>query len=158
MTPEALAWARRWVPDRQVTVIDVGGRDINGSARSLFQASSYLSVDLHPGPGVDLVQDFTTYQGDTVDVVVCMETAEHTEAWPQILENAAKHLDHGGLLIFTAAGPGWPPHSAADGGPLHPGEHYENIDPADLQAELERHFARCEVDVDGNAVRAVAWR
>lgn len=158
MHDAAMRWAQQWAPRFPVSVIDVGGRDINGTARAAFDVTSYLSIDLHPGPGVDLVGDFTEYHGDPVDVVVCMEVAEHTEKWPLIIANAAHHLDDGGLFIFTAAGPGWPPHSASDGGPLQPGEWYRNIDPVELRVELDRHFTSCEVDVFDTAVRAVAWR
>lgn len=159
MHDAALKWAHRWAPDRPVSVIDVGGRDINGTARSAFpNAKSYLSIDLYEGWGVDLVGDFTEYRGQPVDVVVCMETAEHTPVWPEIVANAANHLNDGGLFIFTAAGPGWPEHSATDGGPLRDGEHYENIEPEALRDVLDRHFTSCEVDVSGNAIRAVAWR
>jgi hypothetical protein len=50
-------------------------------------------------------------------------------------------------LILTCAGPGRPPHSGVDGGPLRPGEHYANPDPADLYACLVAHF-RAAVVVD----------
>ncbi len=158
MTPEALRWAQQWAPRFPVSVLDVGGRDINGTARPAFDAKSYTSIDLHPGPGVDIVGDFTEYAGEVVDVVVCMEVAEHTEKWPLIVANAANHLDDGGLFIFTAAGPGWPPHSASDGGPLQEGEWYQNIEPVELRIELSRHFASYEVDLLDTSIRAVAWR
>lgn len=158
MHDAALRWTQQWAPRFPVSVLDVGGRDINGTARPVFDAKSYLSIDLHPGPGVDIVGDFVDYQGEVVDVVVCMEVAEHTEKWPLIIANAANHLDDGGLFIFTAAGPGWPPHSASDGGPLQAGEWYQNIEPAPLGAELNHHFASYEIDVHDSAIRAVAWR
>lgn len=158
MHAAAMRWASRWVPAEPVTVLDVGGRNINGTARDLFNAISYLSIDLFAGRGVDIVGDFTTYEGDTVDVVVCLEVAEHTEKWPLIIENAANHLTPGGLFIFTAAGPGRAPHSGIDGNKLQAGEWYQNIDPSDLRCELDKHFASCEVDVAGEDVRAVAWR
>lgn len=153
-----MQWARRWVPDRPVRVIDVGGRNINGSPRGLFdQASSYLVIDPEPGVGVDVVADFATWRGDPVDVVVCMEVAEHTHAWPDLLTNARTHLRPGGVLIFTAAGPGREPHSASNGGPLVDGEWYENITPDALERELAQ-FATHQIDVAGDDIRAVAWR
>lgn len=154
-----MRWAHRWVPDRPVRVLDVGGRDINGSPRHLFdQASSYHSVDLEPGVGVDEVADFATWRGEPVDVVVCMEVAEHTPTWPDLLRNARDHLRPGGLLIFTAAGPGREPHSASNGGPLLDGEWYQNIEPAALAAELNLLYATHQIDVTGEDIRAVAWR
>lgn len=158
MHVEASSWVARWAPDRPVRVLECGGRNINGGVRHLFQIVSWTSVDLVAGPDVDVVDDFCDYQGATVDVVVCCEVAEHTRDWPTILWNAAQHLTDGGLLIFTAAGPGRAAHSAGDGGPLQPGEHYENVDPARLADVLRPLFSKFEVDTLGPDVRAVAWR
>lgn len=158
MHQAAKEWAARWVPDRPVSVLDVGGRNINGTVRHLFQFNRYVSVDLYPGSGVDVVGDFTEYKGEQVDVVVCMEVAEHTPRWPAIIANAARHLPPGGLLIFTAAGPDRAPHSATDGGELTQGEWYRNLEPDDLSDVLRGHFSRHQVDVTGPDIRAVAWR
>ena len=149
----------QWVPDRPVSVIECGGRNINGGVRDLFTAHHYVSVDLEDGPGVDVVDDFALHHADTpVDVVVCCEVAEHCEHWPALLAAAARNLTAGGLFLFTAAGPGRAPHSAVDGGEVRPGEWYRNIDPDDLAARLASMFSRHEVDVLGPDVRAVAWR
>lgn len=159
MHDAAWKWAQQWAPDRPVSVIDIGGRDINGSPRRLFDpAGEYLSIDLHPGPGVDVVADFTEWRGDPVDVVVCMEVAEHTPQWADLLCNARDHLHPGGLLIFTAATDPRAPHSANDGGPLADGEWYQNIDPDVLDRELAQLFAAWEIDVTGEDIRAAAWR
>lgn len=155
MHEAARQWVALHVPDRKVDVLEVGGRDINGTVRDLFDASSYLSIDLVAGNGVDEVADFTTWKGKKVDVVVCCEVAEHTPDWPALLENAARHLRKGGLLIFTAAGPSRAPHSAVDGDVLRDGEFYENVDPDDLRDVLMGHFERHVIDVAGDDVRAV---
>lgn len=159
MHDAAMQWACRWAPRRPVQVLDVGGRNINGTPRGAFDPeSSYTVIDLEVGDGVDIVADFATYKGDPVDVVVCMEVAEHAPAWPNLLGNARDHLHLGGMLIFTAAGPGRAPHSAVDGGPLRDGEWYENINPTDLDRRLSDLFDTHQIDVAGDDVRAVAWR
>ena len=44
--------------DPEVSVLDVGGMDVNGSLRSVAGAGwRFLSVDLVEGPGVDVVLD-----------------------------------------------------------------------------------------------------
>lgn len=139
MHTEAYAWVQKHaIPDAQ-RVLDIGGRDINGSPRHLFPgAVIYRTVDILPGVGVDVVADASTWEPDgEYDVVVCTEVFEHTPTWRDICKTAFKALAPGGLLIATMAGPGRPVHSAVDGGPhLHPGEHYENVHPRDLHDAL----------------------
>lgn len=119
--------ARR--PDTVGAVLDVGGRDINGSPRQILaDATSWLSVDLIDGPGVDIVGDIVALDMvDVADTVVCLEVLEHAENWPDIVAACVTACRPGGRVLLTAAGPSRVPHSAFDGGPLHPGEHYENI-------------------------------
>lgn len=158
MHAEALEWVRKQAPTRPVSVVDVGGRDVNGTVRHLFDATRYISVDLCSGPAVDIVGDFCTVELEPVDVVVCCEVAEHAENWPDIIAHAADCLRGGGQLIFTAAGPGRSPHSATDGGPVQPGEWYRNIDPDALAEVIDRHFTWRQIDELGPDVRAVAWK
>lgn len=157
MHTAALEWVSEHAPAWPVTVIDIGGRDVNGTVRHLFNAAAYTSVDLFPGPSVDIVADFCDVVLEPVDVVICCEVAEHTWNWPKIVARAAGTLRPGGLFIFTAAGPTRTPHSALDGGPVHDGEWYENIGPDVLDEVLAAHFTRHEIDVTGDDIRAVAW-
>lgn len=148
MHPAALAWVAEHAP-AATTVVDVGGRDINGTVRGCFPDADYVSVDLIDGPGVDVVADFATWEPEgPVDVVVCCEVAEHAPTWPDLVAHAAEILAPGGALIFTAAGPGRAPHSAFDGGELRDGEWYENVDPVELEEVLAEHFASATVSVD----------
>jgi hypothetical protein len=108
-------------------VIDVGGRDVNGSPRPLFWKSRYTVVDLEAGPGVDVVADARSWAPETPpDCVLCLEVLEHTPGWWGLLERLSGWLTPGGALIVTCAGPGRDPHSGHDGGPVRPGEWYEN--------------------------------
>lgn len=164
MHPEAYAWIARYATNSPNSVLDIGGRDINGSPRPLFpQASPYTVLDIAPGPNVDLVADAATWNPDrTYRTVICAEVFEHTPHWPAILTTAHKALAPGGRLILTMAGPGRPEHSAVDGGPtLHPGEHYANIDPAALHAALRAGGWR-DILIDQQHrpadVRAIAYR
>lgn len=147
--------AYEWVAQHAIggSVLEIGGRDINGSVRCLF-GSEYTSIDLVDGPGVDVVADVTEYEPrDEFDVVVCCEVLEHTEA--DIIGAAHRLLRKGGTLIFTAAGPGRAPHSAVDGGLLRQWEVYRNIDRDFLVAKL-LGFSTFTIDVAGDDIRAVA--
>jgi SAM-dependent methyltransferase len=162
--PEALAWVEAHATGNPVSVLDIGGRNINGTPRPLFpNAAVYRVLDIADGEGVDIVADAATWNPDRkYDVVVCCEVFEHTDVWPEILETACLALRRGGLLILTMAGPGREPHSAVDGGPhLYDGEHYRNVEPEELCAALlAADFADVIVDEQtaSHDVRAVAYR
>lgn len=136
MHQQAYDWVRfvtsRAVPPRRV--VELGGRDVNGSARPLFAAAEYVGVDVAPGPGADVVADAADWPGDgrPFDAAVCCEVLEHTPRGREVCANAARLLRPGGLFIVTAASPSRKPHSAVDGGPLRPGEWYRGVGEAEL--------------------------
>jgi hypothetical protein len=162
MHPEAYSFIERAVKglevNHQPTVLEFGSRDVNGSPRTIFGAPvHYHGVDIEGGPGVDQVADASDpeldarhrcYDPGLYDVVICAEVAEHTPSWRGIIANAYKHLDKGGLFIFTAACDPRPAHSAVDGRNLERGEYtqdetdtayveyYANIDPNELGGAL----------------------
>lgn len=169
MHNEAFAWIAEHATDYRVhvdgtvRVLDLGGRDINGSARKAFPDTDYTVLDILPGEGVDIVADASTWQPDRAyDYVVAAEIFEHTAAWPAICRTAYKALHFDGKFIVTTAGPGRSPHSAIDGMlPLRPGEHYANIPGFELERVLkEAGFVDVVVDCqpDPADTRAVATR
>lgn len=120
-------------------VVEIGGRNINGGVRSAIEpdATSYVSIDLFDGPDVDIVADAREWQPDSpVDLVICCEVLEHAEDPRAIVEAALSWLKPRGLLLLTCATDPRAPHSAHDGAAVREGEHYGNIDPADLMAWL----------------------
>lgn len=139
MHAEAKAWVAQYATAAPCAVLDIGGRDINGTTRDLFpNADPYVVLDIAAGPNVDIVADAATWTPDReYDIVLSTEVFEHTETWPAICATALAALSPGGLFVATMAGPGRPTHSAVDGGwTLHPGEHYANIHPDDLRQAL----------------------
>jgi SAM-dependent methyltransferase len=133
-------------------VVEIGGRDINGSIRVLFPDVPYTSIDLEAGPGVDVVADGATYVPDEkAAVVVCCEVLEHAENAYQICENAYAMLRPGGVFLVTAAGNGRPEHSAVDGGHLRDGEFYRNVSLDQMCAWLWQFPPRMVVSVNDHA-------
>jgi Methyltransferase domain len=161
---EAYAWVAAHATTDPVDVLDLGGRNVNGSPRPLFpNAASYTVLDILDGPGVDVVADAATWQpGRAYDVVLACELFEHTAVWPRIVHTAYAACRPGGRFVVTTAAPGRAVHSGVDGGPaLWPGEHYANIEPAALELALEEAgFTEILVDVQPVPadVRAVATR
>lgn len=140
MHDAAYEWVRSHAPGSPGMVLEIGGRNINGTIRDLFHtATTYVALDYVDGDGVDVVADAATWEPDRqYDTVVCCEVFEHTPAWRNICRTAYTALAPGGLFIITCAGPGRAQHSAVDGGwRLHPGEHYQNVTPNELREALE---------------------
>lgn len=136
MHAEAWRWLEenldRWM-GQKISVLEFGSRDVNGSARSLFPQARYTGVDIAPGPGVDVVCDAADWPevngDDGFDLVICTEVLEHTPRWQEIIGAAFYALRNGGRFFVTCASVPREPHSAVDGGPLHDGEYYQNVDP-----------------------------
>lgn len=156
MHAEAYSFVRRTLKElpRRRSVIDFGGRNVNGTVRSLFGTATYVSVDIRPGKGVDVVGDASTYEPPFApDTVVCLEVLEHTPDGESMMLNAFKILDDGGVLIVTAACHPRSPHSAVNGGPLPIGEYYRNVTMNDLvewlapfeTVTIEPHYDRGDV-------------
>jgi 2-polyprenyl-3-methyl-5-hydroxy-6-metoxy-1,4-benzoquinol methylase len=159
-----MQWIVKHATDDEVTVLDLGGRDINGSARDAFpNATRYTVLDILPGDGVDVVANAATWEPDReYDWIVAAEIFEHTAEWPAIVRTAYKACAPGGRFIVTTAGPGRPPHSGIDGlFRLHPGEHYANVPAHELERVLiETGFRDVTVDSQPSPAdtRAVATK
>jgi SAM-dependent methyltransferase len=145
-----MQWIVKHATDDPVHVLDLGGRNLNGSARDAFpNAKTYTVLDILPGEGVDIVANAATWEPPHQwDVIVSAECFEHTASWPAICRTAYKACKPGGRLILTTAAPGRPPHSGIDGEfRLHPGEHYANVPASELERVLiETGFRDITVD------------
>lgn len=141
-----------------VTVLDIGGRDVNGTPRQLFpKTARYVAVDIRPGESVDIVGDAAELNlRKRFDFVLCTEVLEHAERAAEIVGVAAKHLRPGGLFVATMAGPGRARHGS-DGGSLAAGEFYRNVPPEMLGEWLAAAgFADWNVDQHYEDVRCTA--
>lgn len=175
MHAEVLSWLAQFRTREDLAVLDIGGRDLNGSPRFLFpNARPYHVLDLRPGPNVDIVADAAKWdfrseetrdgiKRGPYDLVICTEVFEHTPHWPDILATAYSILRPGGWLLFTCAGPGRPVHSgieAVQG--LIGDEWYQNVSAADLTGvlrdqgwvEIEAH--QRGTDTQGKAIKPLS--
>lgn len=141
-------------------VLDLGGRDINGTPRHLFDANSYVVVDAAGHRSVDVIADARTLDLDRqFDVVVSTELFEHTDGGAEIVATAYRHLRDGGVFVATMAGPGRAPHSAAGRAHIPDGEWYRNVEPDELDEWLAKAgFSEWQVDVLADDVRCWARR
>lgn len=169
MHEQVLGWVGQFRTDEDLAVLDIGGRDLNGSTRHLFpNAKPYHVLDVLPGPNVDFVADAGTWDFRSAgvgpyDLVVTTETFEHAKGWRDIIATAFAVLRPGGWLIFTCAGPGRPAHSGiAAVWELAPGEYYGNVSPQEIAEELRKQgWTEIEThlrgtDTQGKAVKPEA--
>lgn len=98
----------------RVTVLDCGSLDVNGSLKDFFTNSNYTGIDIHPGPGVDIVCKVHEWVNSTrYDVIVSGEMLEHDEHWDKSLQRMYEMTRPGGLLAISAAGEGRAEHGTA---------------------------------------------
>ena len=90
---------------KDVSVVEVGSLNINGTVRALFSECNYVGVDLGAGKDVDVIGEFHTLNFSPPDVVISVETLEHDIHWRETLEHMHATVKAGGLMIVTWATP-----------------------------------------------------
>lgn len=103
----------RHLPPGPLRVVEVGSAEVGGgSYRELLGArgAPYVGLDLRAGPGVDIVLDsphaFPLPDG-SADAVLSGQALEHAPRFWRVLEEVARVLRPGGLLLLVvpSAGP-----------------------------------------------------
>jgi predicted SAM-dependent methyltransferase len=72
-----------------LTVVDFGSLDVNGSLKPIFKNHNYKGIDLSEGPNVDIVCDGkkTPFADNSVDIIVSSSNFEHDICfWMTFLE------------------------------------------------------------------------
>lgn len=90
-----------------MSVLEVGSLNINGSVRNLF-TGDYVGIDLCEGRDVDMVADAHTLNGQFQDrqVILCLEMLEHDDAPWVSLAQMRHTVAADGFLVLTARGYG----------------------------------------------------
>jgi len=105
------AFRRRYLDRRAgkpLIILDVGSQDIRGSYRPIFDRPPwrYLGVDIAPGKNVDLVirepYNWRELKSNSIDVVICGQTFEHTEFFWETAEEIERILKPNGLCCIIA--------------------------------------------------------
>jgi len=101
---------------KEVSVLDVGSFDCNGTQRDHFENCNYVGIDLEEGPCVDVVSSGHEYDApnETFDTIISCECFEHNPYYGETLQNSVRMLKSGGLLIFSCATENRPVHGTAE--------------------------------------------
>ena len=83
-------------------ILDVGSKNVNGTAREYFNNCEYVGVDIEEGDGVDIVGHLVdvSVPEDFFDIVICFNTIEHDKRWRETLRACCKKVVKGGLFII----------------------------------------------------------
>jgi SAM-dependent methyltransferase len=101
-----------YVEDRaELTIVDIGAQDVNGSLRTVAPANcKYVGVDFAEGKGVDVIIDdpyALPFDDATIDVCVSSSCFEHSEFfWLSFLE-VLRILKPEGLLYLNVPSNGY---------------------------------------------------
>jgi SAM-dependent methyltransferase len=89
----------------QKRILEIGSYNVNGSIRPFFQGSTYVGVDIIPGPDVDVVCPGEKFADpdETFDMTVSCECFEHNPQWRETFLNMYRMTKPGGVIIFTCA-------------------------------------------------------
>lgn len=155
-----LGYVEQFATTAEIDVLDIGGRNVNGTTQPLFPNARYTVLDIREGENVDIVTDAAVWTPDKqYDLIVSTECFEHTPDYPAICATAYAACRPGGRFVVTCAGPGRASHSAFVEAALQPGEFYQNVEPHKLQAALEAAGWRdVRVDMVGLDLQATAVR
>lgn len=118
--------------------------------------SSYVSVSLQGGGESVVIDNPETYQtSHRFDVVVCCDLFDGSDNWPDIIGNAYRLLNVGGLFVATMLGTSGFSSDQCDGVLHGLYNAYHGIYEDDLEAVL-RMFASYYTDSSGNSLRCWA--
>jgi SAM-dependent methyltransferase len=124
-----------------VSVVDFGSKDYNGSLKDLFTKSDYIGVDISEGKNVDYISKCHQFiSNKKFNTVISGEMLEHDEYWKESLANMYKLLRSGGLLVISCAGKNRPEHGTRrTDGHLYgtTQDYYMNLEPSHFREVLK---------------------
>lgn len=146
-----------------VSVLEVGSLNINGTVRDFFQPTSYVGVDVDKGPGVDVIAEGQNldYPANHFDIAISAECFEHNPYWAATFSNMHRMSR---VLIFTCASDGRPEHGTHQ---AHPSSspltldwnYYRNLNRADFEQifDLDSMFIKHQFEYNPASCDLYFW-
>lgn len=147
-----------------VSVLEIGSLNINGTARDFFNTDRYVGVDVADGPGVDLVAEGQTleFPDKSFDIAVSAECFEHNPHWLETFTNM--HRMASTFVIFTCATEGRPEHGTTRTTPEDSPftlewDYYRNLTEQDFRNSLnfDSMFQRYEFSTNNHSHDLYFW-
>ena len=93
---------------KDVRVLELGLRNINGSVRECFDNCKVVGVDWIDGKDVDVVCKFTdtNLKVNSFDILISYSTWEHDPYWKESISHNIPFIKSGGMVFFSWALPG----------------------------------------------------
>lgn len=144
---------------REKRVLDIGSLDINGNNRFLFEKCEYIGIDVGSGPNVDIVGKAheLDHPNESYDTIISTECFEHDRFYRETLRNALRMLRPGGLLIFSCASTGRPPHGVSTANPESSPFTSQIEEWKDYYKNLTEQDIREAIDIDANFTMRYSW-
>lgn len=147
-----------------VSVLEVGSLNINGSVRDLFNASLYIGVDLEEGPSVDVVgqgQELS-YDDNFFDVAISAECFEHNPYWLETFLNMCRMSSK--FVMFTCASDGRSEHGTTRSAPecspfTLQWDYYKNLNQEDFTSHInfDEIFSQYEFSYNSQSCDLYFW-
>ena len=84
-----------------VSVLEVGSFNVNGTVRQFFSVGKYVGVDWRAGEGVDVVSFAHEMALEEFDCVISASMLEHDPYWMKSLSKMVQHLKKDGILLLS---------------------------------------------------------
>lgn len=147
-----------------VSVLEIGSLNINGSVRDLFNASLYIGVDLEEGPSVDVVgqgQELS-YDDNFFDVAISAECFEHNPYWLETFLNMCRMSSK--FVMFTCASEGRLEHGTTRSAPecspfTLQWDYYKNLNQEDFTSHInfDEIFSQYEFSYNSQSYDLYFW-
>jgi len=125
--------------------LDVGGGDINGNNRYLFENCQYICNDVIQAPNVTIVSKTKdlNFNNDYFDVICSTECFEHDPEYQDSFKNIYRMLKPNGLFFFSCASTGRPEHGTRR---TTPNDSFGTIGGLDDFADYYKNLTNIDVD------------
>jgi SAM-dependent methyltransferase len=104
-------FVHEFLHNKRGTVLDIGGADINGSYKRLFDPDrfAYIAADMAPAPGVALVMHDPyriPLDSDSMDILISGQAFEHCPYFWLLFSEMVRVCKPGGLICIIAPSEG----------------------------------------------------
>ncbi len=106
-------FVKKWPWDftRKISVVDIGGVNVNGTYADIFSGSEffYQSADINPEENVDILLEDPyklPFEDNSVDILISGQAFEHVEFFWLLFSEMVRVISESGLIILIAPSSG----------------------------------------------------